>query len=77
MFPKGWVFLTRCTVLDSRTSFGGPFAGYYEALENLGAEYVRMAPGPSSARRLTSMVKRSERPGATSCAREDARMRLE
>ena len=33
-----------------RTSFGGPFAGYYEALENLGAEYVRMAPWfPNSA----------------------------
>lgn len=27
-----------------RTEFGGPFDAYYEALQNLGAEYVRFAP---------------------------------
>jgi hypothetical protein len=27
-----------------RTSFGGPFDGYYTALSNLGAAYVRFAP---------------------------------
>lgn len=33
-----------------RTDFGGLFSGYYAALQNLGAEYVRMAPWfPNSA----------------------------
>jgi len=27
-----------------RTDYGGPFNAYYEALANLGAEYVRYAP---------------------------------
>jgi hypothetical protein len=27
-----------------RTSYGGPFDGYYSALSNLGAAYVRFAP---------------------------------
>jgi hypothetical protein len=32
-----------------RTSYGGPFDGYYSALSNLGAAYVRFAPWVSRA----------------------------
>ena len=51
-----------------RTDYGGPFNAYYEALSNLGSEFVRYAPwfpNPVSApRRPRSPTRPAAAPGA-------------
>ena len=43
-----------------RTGWGGPFDKYYEALENLGAEFVRMAPWWPNPRVVVTELKPSD-----------------